>query len=188
MLELDGIDLRPLPLIERRNRLGKLLCGAPATLIEVEAPHRAPFSSKPLASWYWRASVSKRASSGFRSGRQNAWVKVKCRLSDTFTVISFAEEAGSRPPRVGALYVGRRDGDRLLYAGKIQTGLTPRAALEPLMKATLSNPVRKPKAILLKPKLQAEVARSNVTADGMLRHGTLKGLRHDLKARLSSLG
>ena len=30
------------------------------------------------------------------------------------------------------------------------------------------------------PQLQAEVAYSNVTADGMLRHGILKGLRLDL--------
>jgi bifunctional non-homologous end joining protein LigD len=61
---------------------------------------------------------------------------------------------------VGALYVARRDGDRLLYAGKIQIGLTLglatelRTALEPLIqaKAALSLPVRKPKAIWLQPR------------------------------------
>jgi bifunctional non-homologous end joining protein LigD len=115
-------------------------------------------------------------------------VKVKCKLSDTFTVIGFAEEAGSRPPRVGALYVGRREGDRIVYAGKIQVGLTLDQAAElrtTLLrfiqpKALLTHPVRRPKAIWLLPQLQAEVAYSNVTADGMLRHGILKGLRYDL--------
>jgi bifunctional non-homologous end joining protein LigD len=37
LLELDGTDLRPVPLVERRKLLGKLLKGAPATLIEVES-------------------------------------------------------------------------------------------------------------------------------------------------------
>jgi bifunctional non-homologous end joining protein LigD len=37
LLELNGVDLRPLPLLERRKRLSKLLWGAPGTLIEVEA-------------------------------------------------------------------------------------------------------------------------------------------------------
>jgi len=48
-------------------------------------------------------------------------------------------------------------------------------------KSAVSHPLRRPKAVWLLPQLQAEVAYSNVTADGMLRHGVLKGLRHDLK-------
>jgi ATP-dependent DNA ligase len=50
-----------------------------------------------------------------------------------------------------------------------------------LTKAPVSHPLRKPKPVWLLPQLQAEVAYSNVTADGMLRHGILKGLRYDLK-------
>jgi bifunctional non-homologous end joining protein LigD len=42
----------------------------------------------------------------------------------------FVDEAGSRAPRVGAPYVGWRDGDRLAYAGKIQVGLTLDQAVE----------------------------------------------------------
>ena len=38
-----------------------------------------------------------------------------------------------------------------------------------------------PREIWLLPHLQAEVAYTNVTADGMLRHGILKGLRPDLR-------
>jgi bifunctional non-homologous end joining protein LigD len=48
-----------------------------------------------------------------------------------------------------------------------------RATLQQLArpKAPISHPVRRPKAVWLLPHLQAEVAYSNVTADGMLRHG-----------------
>ena len=47
-------------------------------------------------------------------------------------------------------------------------------------KPPLSHSLRRPKAVWLLPQLQAEVAHSNITADGMLRHGILKGLRYDL--------
>jgi hypothetical protein len=30
---------------------------------------------------------------------------------------------GARPRRIASLYVGRRDGDRLIYAGKARSGL-----------------------------------------------------------------
>src|SRR5215831_472774 len=90
---------------------------------------------------------------------------------------------GSRPPRVGALFVGRREGQRIVYAGKIQVGLPldPAAELRVTLqqfvqpKAPASHPLRRPKAVWLLPHLQAEVAYSNVTADGMLRHAMLKG-------------
>jgi bifunctional non-homologous end joining protein LigD len=87
------------------------------------------------------------------------------------------------------LYVGRRDGDRIIYAGKIQVGLPLnqatelRSTLQQFIqgKPPLSHSLRRPKAVWLLPQLQAEVAYSNVTADGMLRHGILKGLRYDLE-------
>jgi ATP-dependent DNA ligase len=114
----------PLPLLEHRKRLGKVVRGAGGTLIEVEALEAdgAAFleAARKLG---LEGIVSKKASSTHRSGRQAAWVKIKCKLSDTFAGIGFAGEAGSRPPRGRALYVGRRDGDRIVYAGKIQVGL-----------------------------------------------------------------
>jgi hypothetical protein len=48
---------------------------------------------------------------------------------------TFADEAGLQPTRVGARYAGRRDGDRIAYAGKIQVGLTFDEASE--LRATL---------------------------------------------------
>ena len=190
LVELDGRDLRPLPLLERRKRLGKLLQGAPPTLIEVEALEvDGPAMLDAARRLRLEGIVSKEASAPYRSGRSAAWFKTKCKLSDTFTVLGFADEAESRPPRVGALYVGRRDGERIVYAGKIQIGLTlaeaveMRALLQPLARPEAPPGVgRKPRSTWILPKLQAEVSYSNVTADGMLRHGILQGLRHDLSA------
>jgi ATP-dependent DNA ligase len=90
-----------------------------------------------------------------------------------------ANVIGTRPPRVGALYVGRREGRQIVYAGKIRVGLPLKAAAE--MRSLLP-PAVKRKVTLLRPEIEAEVAYSNVTADGVLRHGMLKGLRYDLQS------
>jgi bifunctional non-homologous end joining protein LigD len=70
LLELDGADLRPLPLLERRKRLGKLLRRAPATLIEVEALQSDGLAFLEAARKLGlEGIVSKKASAPYRSGR-----------------------------------------------------------------------------------------------------------------------
>ena len=41
-----------------------------------------------------------------------------------FPIVAFVEKLGARPRRVASLYLGRREGDGLLYAGKARTGYT----------------------------------------------------------------
>jgi bifunctional non-homologous end joining protein LigD len=86
--------------------------------------------------------VSKRRDSRYRSGRQDSWLKLKCTKSDTFPIIAFVEKLGARPRKIASLYVGRREGDRLLYAGKARSGYTEAVArevrerLDPLIAST----------------------------------------------------
>jgi bifunctional non-homologous end joining protein LigD len=164
LLELDGVDLRPMPLAERKKRLGKLLRDAPSALMNVEALDAGGgdvFAAAPKLGL--EGIVSKRASAPYRSGRSSIWVKVKCKRSDTFTVIAFADETGSHPPRVEALYVGRPKGRQIVYAGNIQVGLPLKAAAE---MRTLLEPLIRPgkgvrrKVTRLEPKLEAEVSYS----------------------------
>jgi ATP-dependent DNA ligase len=87
------------------------------------------------------------------------------------------------PTARGSALCRRREGKRIVYAGKIQVGLPLKAAAET---CTLLEPLIRPRkgvrrrVIWLEPKLEAEVSYSNMTAAGMLRHGILKGFRHDL--------
>jgi hypothetical protein len=74
--------------------------------------------------------VSKRRDSPYRSGRQEIWLKLKCTKSDTFPIVAFVEKLGARPRKIASLYVGRRDGDRLIYAGKARSGYTEAVARE----------------------------------------------------------
>jgi bifunctional non-homologous end joining protein LigD len=87
------------------------------------------------------------------------------------------------------MYVGRREGGKLVYAGKVRTGYTENTArelrerLDSLIRKTspLSVPVRKPKATWVEPEVDAEVEYRALTDDGLLREAVFKGLRDDLE-------
>jgi bifunctional non-homologous end joining protein LigD len=185
----NGQDLRRRPLIERKRQLKKLLEGAPANLVyvdflEAEGEHVL----REACRLGFEGVVAKRRDSPYRSGRQETWLKLKCIKSDTFPIIAFVEKLGARPRRIASLYVGRREGDRLLYAGKVQTGFKQsalteiREVLDPYIQARspLAVPVRKPKATWVRPLVQAEIAYASKTDDGLLRQAVFKGLREDL--------
>jgi bifunctional non-homologous end joining protein LigD len=57
--------------------------------------------------------VAKRADAPYRSGRSDAWVKVKCVKSETFPIVAFIEKLGARPRKIASLYVGKTS-DRLV--------------------------------------------------------------------------
>jgi len=189
LLELDGEDLRPRPLLDRKAQLEKLLRRAPKAIRYVE--HYDNDAREVMAQaceMGLEGIVSKKADSPYKAGRQESWIKSKCKLTDNFPIVGFVEKLGARPRRIASLYVGRREGDRLLYGGKIQTGFTMaqaeevREALDPFIQraSPFSEPVHKPKATWVKPVVEAEVAFSAKTDEGLLRHGIFKGLREDL--------
>jgi bifunctional non-homologous end joining protein LigD len=189
LLYLDGYDLRNAPYIERKGLLERLLEGAPETFVyveHVEADGEEIF--KNACKMGLEGLVAKRVDAPYRSGRQESWIKLKCKKSDTFPIVAFVEKLGASPRRIASLYVGRREGDKLLYAGKVRTGYTEASArelrerLDPLVRRTspLSIPVKKPKATWVEPEVDAEVEYSAETDDGLLREAVFKGVRDDL--------
>ncbi|TIR79694.1 MAG: DNA ligase D, partial [Mesorhizobium sp.] len=189
LLHLDGRDLRQQPLVERKAALETLLKDSAPTLTYAE---HLEVSGREMFDHACRMGlegiVSKRADAPYRSGVQTSWVKVKCIKSDTFPIVAFVEKLGAEPRRIASLYIGRREGDRLLYAGKAQSGYTLEVArrvrerLDPLIigKSPLSEPIVKPKATWVRPEVLAEVQFSGVTDRGILREAVFKGLREDL--------
>jgi bifunctional non-homologous end joining protein LigD len=63
--------------------------------------------------------VSKRADAPYRSGRGEHWHKVKCRQRDRFVVIGFAPDGAGG---LAKLRLARREGGKLVYAGRVSTG------------------------------------------------------------------
>jgi bifunctional non-homologous end joining protein LigD len=134
--------------------------------------------------------ISKQLDTPYRSGRVESWIKVKCGQRDTFPIVAFVEKLGTKPRRIASLYVGRREGERLLYAGKVRSGYTEAVArdlrerLDPFIRkdSPLSEPVKKPKATWVEPVIEAEIAYSTLTENALLREAVFKGLREDRRS------
>src|SRR3954453_20366440 len=191
LLCLNGRDFRRAPLLERKKALKSVLDDGPPTLVYVdflEADGTRVFEQ--ACRMGLEGIVAKRADTPYRSGRQDSWINLKCVKSDTFPIVAFVEKLGAHPRKIASLYVGRREGDRLVYAGKARSGYTEAVAreirerLDPLItnKSPLSVQVKKPKATWVEPKVDAEIEFSAVTDNGLLCAAVFKGLRDDLAA------
>jgi bifunctional non-homologous end joining protein LigD len=125
LLWLDGTDLRPLPLGERKARLQKLLDDAPTLLLSYVEPlggadGRAVL--KAACGLELEGVVSKRLESPYRAGRSRDWLKVKCEVSETFIVAGFSEDRATG--RLDGIYLGRAGaGGALTYAGQVENGI-----------------------------------------------------------------
>jgi bifunctional non-homologous end joining protein LigD len=194
LLHLDGRDLRDAPLSERKALLARLLRGSGQTIRyseHVEGQGR---------SFYDRACrlglegiISKQKDAPYRSGRGTVWVKVKCISSQEFVIVGFTEPKGTRAG-FGALLLGVYEPDGgLTYVGRVGTGFDDRSlkALHAKLKALEQErtPLRSPPGgstrdvHWVKPSLVADVAFTNWTRDGLLRHPTFHGLREDKSPR-----
>ena len=191
LLYLNGRDLRRAPLLQRKEALKSVMQNAPPTLVYVDfLEEDGTRVFEHACRMGLEGIVAKRVDAPYRSGRQDIWIKLKCVKSDTFPIVAFVEKLGARPRKIASLYVGRWEGDRLIYAGKARSGYTEiiarelRERLDPLIRRTspLSVPVKKPKATWVEPQIDAEIEYSAITDDGLLRAAVFKGLRDDLSA------
>ena len=188
LLYLDGFDLRGAPLAERKRVLAELLAGASERILYAEhlEGDGAEIHERACAMGL-EGIVSKQQDAPYRSGRVESWIKVKCGKRDAFPIVAFVEKLGAKPRKIASFYVGRREGDRLLYAGKVRSGFTEaeardlRERLDPFIRkdSPLSEPVKKPKATWVEPVIEAEVAYSTLTENNLLREAVFKGVRED---------
>ncbi len=133
--------------------------------------------------------VSKRRGSTYRSGRGKDWLKSKCLLEQEFVVVAYTDPGGTRA-KFGSLGIAVNDDGHLRYLGRVGTGFTEASLddlygqLKPLERdsAPVSNPPKGAEAKgihWVEPKLVVEVAFSEFTEDGSLRHPSFMGLRED---------
>jgi bifunctional non-homologous end joining protein LigD len=199
LLHLDGYDLRPAPLAARKQALAALLAGAdPAGTIcfsdHVEGEGESFY--RQACSFALEGVVAKRADLPYRSGRHKDWLKVKCLQRQEFVIGGFTEPEGSRKG-LGALLLGvyeEGEGGDLVFAGKVGTGFDDRMLLD--LRKRLGklerreSPFASPPRELARgtargdvhwvaPRLVAEIAFTEWTREGILRHPTFQGLRED---------
>jgi bifunctional non-homologous end joining protein LigD len=90
LLYLDGEDLMPRPLIERKERLAALLSNVTSPLQYCDHQiGRGPEFPKQACAMSLEGIVSKRADAPYTPGNRGLWLKVKCLHREEFVVVGW---------------------------------------------------------------------------------------------------
>lgn len=190
LLELNGDDLASLPQLERKTRLAKVV-GKSQGVIRY-SQHILGQGEKLLAEFCkagLEGVVSKRADAKYVGARSSAWLKIKCLQRQEFVIVGWTVSDKGRGFRSLLLAVNK--GGKLTYAGKVGTGFDIAEIdrllkrLTPLERKVASVSAPRPAvrgARWVEPRLVAEIAFTEFTTDGVLRHPSYLGLRDDKKA------
>ncbi len=193
LIELDGQDLRKVPLLERKAKLAELLRGSPKAGPLLYSDHVLGHGADVFAhagKMKLEGIVSKRADSLYRSERSKAWLKVKTGQDDEFLVVGW-EPSPLKGKHFAALLLATREADGLRYRGKVGTGFGAReqAALWPELeqRAVKDAALEVPKGFVrsarfVKPELVVTVQYRGISSDDLLRQASFKGLRRDRRA------
>src|SRR5262245_5368616 len=123
---VDGRDVTSLPLDERRALLKVLPLRVPlrrVTALDDDKPWERACREG------WEGVIAKRRDSVYEHRRSPHWLKMKCEATQELVVGGFTDPRGTRVG-LGALLVGYFDGDDLVFAGKVGTGLDRKLLME----------------------------------------------------------
>lgn len=187
LLGLEDVDVRPLPLVERKRFLQRLLptTGPLRYSDHIVGQGEAMFSH--VEAMRLEGIVAKRADAPYKAGRSSDWLKIRADQSSDFVVVGFTEPKGPRKG-IGALHLGQYSGDDLVYVGRVGTGFTEAqlAALRAELEAAEIDapPVVGPAPSggahhWVRPEKVVEVRYKEFTDDGMLRHPVFLRERDD---------
>lgn len=194
LLALAGRDLTPLPWRDRRRLLEQIAGDFPRGIDLAHTFDHGPSLLEACTARGLEGVIAKRVDAPYRPGtRSRSWVKVKVRQHDEMVVGGWGPGTGQREDRLGSLLVGYHDtpGDpRLRYAGRVGSGFTAAELdlvgrlLAPLATDDCPFDPRPPAAHArgahwVRPEVVVEVAYTEWTNDGRLRHPVYLGRRQD---------
>jgi bifunctional non-homologous end joining protein LigD len=195
LLHLDGRPLSALPLEERKAQLRRVLAHATTGRIKL-AEHvigNGPAFYAEAARLGLEGIVSKRRNAPYTAGRRGGWLKVKCPQRQPLVIGGYTDRAGGSGS-IGSLLVGHYQDRKLVFAGRVGTGFSAKAAQD--LHAQLSQQER-PKspftpppegemakgAYYVAPTLVCDVTFTEWTGDDRIRHASFLGLLPEVKAR-----
>jgi len=193
VLRLYGVDLCDRPYAERRATLERLDLHGPAWTVP-PAFDDGPATSAASLEQRLEGVMAKRLTSTYRPGqRSRDWVKVKHTRTQDAVVGGWKPGEHGRKGRIGSLLIGTYDGDRLVFAGHVGSGLTEahiddiEHRLEPIRRSNSPFAAGVPadqarQAVWCEPQLVVEVRFTGWTPDHRIRHPVFRRLRPDLDA------
>ena len=186
----QGEDITGLSNLERKERLAALLKGSTGAIIygdHVIAKGEALFDA--ICKDGGEGIIAKKAKAPYRGARAKSWLKIKCIQRQEFVIVGW--QASDKRRGFRSLHLGVRDGKKLIYAGKVGTGFDSKmieSLSDTMRPLAIDKPALDvPRAMLrgshwIEPQLVGEVAFTEFTSDGVLRHPSFIGLRSDKPA------
>ncbi len=196
LLAVDGTDATSLGYADRRRLLDSLIEPGP----HWQVPRSHTDGGALLAAVRERGLegiMAKRTDSTYLSGKRSPnWRKIKVRQQQEFVIGGWrpGREGGNRADAIGALLIGTYEDDRLVYAGRVGSGLG-QAELRRLRELVadrtidtcpfdpLPTPAERTDAVWIRPDLVTEVAFTEWSHEGRLRHPVYRGRRDDKDPR-----
>jgi bifunctional non-homologous end joining protein LigD len=195
LIRLEGERLERQPLEQRKARLQKLI--GPSKTGRIRYTEHVEGSGSDVfeqaCGLGLEGIISKRRDLPYQPGRRDSWRKIKCLRRGLFVVGGFTDQEGAQKG-LGALLVGRYDGKRLVYCGRVGTGFTQavardlRARLEAIEQAVCpfdpspSGPLART-GHWVKPTLVCEATFIEHTNAGVLRAPAFQGIKTGVKPR-----
>lgn len=195
LLAVEGYDLRPLPLVRRKEVLREILPTVGPIRYVDHLEEQGELMYRHIDRMRLEGVVGKRADAPYRGGRSKSWVKVRTVRTGDFVVVGWTEQKGARGG-LGSIHVAQYDpgsgGEStpaLVYLGSVGSGFSDElldstlAALEDLevdVSPCGAGPVPSGKGHhWTRPELVAEVLYKEVTDHGQLRQPSLSRIRDD---------
>jgi len=189
VLWLDNRTVTSLTLDERRALLAKIPFRSPVARVE-PLDDREPWVRACREGW--EGVIAKRRDAPYEHRRSRHWLKMKCEATQELVIGGFTDPQGTRVG-LGALLVGYFEKGDFVFAGKVGTGFNT-ALLVDLRRRFEALSISKPpftkavglprlRAHWVRPEIVIQVAFTEWTPHGKLRHPRLLGVRLDKSAK-----
>ena len=193
LIYIDGFILTRTPLRERKSVLAELIHPLGERSVLRYSDHIEGNGAKffkEACKLGIEGIVSKLADSMYESTRNRNWQKVKCIKRQEFVIAGYTLSDKGIP--FSSLILGFYDKGKLIYAGRAGTGYTNAMRVELRKKLDRMAVNKRPfeqipkdpglrRAVWTEPRLVGEVAFTEWTDEGVIRHPSFQGLREDKK-------